>query len=193
MSGENREARLFLALKVPSEIKDGLSRFQQKLKRGLGEAEIPFRWVPEDCFHITLFFLGATTPERQQSLREPMAEIARGVKDFSLEIRGIGAFPEDRAARVVWAGVQRSRELVSLQQEVESAVIPLGWRPEDRDFHPHLTLARLRNTQSVRTYIDPFRRQDFGSFTAREIALFQSVPRIPYPEYRVIESFPFGE
>jgi 2'-5' RNA ligase len=143
--------------------------------------------------HITLSFLGNVGTHRLPEIEAAAEGVAAEQAPFHLEVRGIGAFPEERAGRVVWAGTQKSRELVALRERVVDRMAALGYPREERDFHPHITLCRLRNIMSLREWVEPFRRQSFGEIEVRELALYRSVPCIPYPDYLPVRSFPFRD
>lgn len=180
--------RLFLALAVPPAVAENLARVSRRLKKDFGEREISFRFSPPENFHVTLVFLGNT--DRIEAVAAAAKAAATQISPFDIEVRGIGAFPDLRSARVIWAGVPRTKEIVAAKLRVEESLAPLGFSPEAREFHPHLTLARTRNVHSVEHSIDSFRRTDFGEIQVSEIVLYESVPKIPYPEYRPLERIP---
>jgi 2'-5' RNA ligase len=74
---------------------------------------------------------------------------------FPISLQGFGAFPNPRKATVFWAGIGRGASDVSLLNElVEEAAVSAGLIPEERPFHPHLTLSRIRPPADVRDLID---------------------------------------
>jgi 2'-5' RNA ligase len=47
--------------------------------------------------------------------------------------------------RVLWIGVhEETGALATLQRDIEKSLAPLGFEPERRAYHPHLTLGRTR-------------------------------------------------
>ena len=181
------QKRLFLAFAAPPSLAEALGAVQKRLKRDFGQRELGFRFTPPENFHVTLFFLGNT--EKEGEVADLAAAIAGTCAPFTLEVKGIGAFPEERSARVIWAGIQRARELVELREEAERVLAPLGFI-ERQEFRPHLTLARLRNPHAVGSTTDSFRRTSFGEIAVTELVLYESISRIPYPEYRPMRRFP---
>jgi len=88
-------------------------------------------------------------------------EASREIAPFSLEVKGLGVFPDFKRVKVVWVGVWGdTSRLKLLQQRIESNLVPLGFARESRPFTPHLTLARVRER------ITPTEQQSFGQLIA---------------------------
>lgn len=125
--------RLFTAIEIPETLALRLSM----LRGGLASA----RWIEPENYHITLRFIGDVG---EPAARE-FAAALDGVETpaFELRIEGLGSFG-GRKPRALWAGVAPNEALVALQQAHERAARRAGLAPERRNFHPHVTLARLR-------------------------------------------------
>lgn len=128
--------RLFVALPLPAGVVAALERIQ----RGVPAA----RWVPPENMHLTLRFVGEVDGAQFEDLVEALAEVT--VPPFALEVAGVGHFETKRLPTALWAGVRPSPELKHLQAKVERACQHAGLPPEPRKFAPHITLARLGNT-----------------------------------------------
>ena len=154
MSHNPEEIRSFIAIELPEEVKRGLA----KLRRELERAEHTFvKWVNPEGIHLTLKFLGNIPSKQVAELTKAVEEATRGISPFNLEISGLGAFPNLKQPRVLWVGIGGEiGKLSSLQQNIDSALAPLGFTKEDRPFVPHLTLARIRQGAS------PVERRSFG-------------------------------
>ncbi|MGD2100797.1 MAG: RNA 2',3'-cyclic phosphodiesterase [Acidimicrobiia bacterium] len=143
---EELVGRVFLAVELPPEI-----RFV--LKEIVGDMSIPGRPVAPPNWHITLRFLDTVdrvTYERFLAALDPPAETA-----FRISLDGFGAFPRPKKATVFWAGVgDGEKELAVLNEQAEEAALSAGLSPEERPFHPHLTLSRIRPPADVRGLID---------------------------------------
>jgi len=101
---------------------------------------LPVKWVRPEGLHLTLKFLGDVDDAREPSLRAALGQVGGG--PVSLHIEGLGAFPDFRRPRIVWAGVAPDPALELLQHRVEQVFAPLGFPTEARAFRPHLTLGR---------------------------------------------------
>lgn len=138
-------ARLFVAIDFPEHIQERLAN----LCFGVPKA----RWVPVDQLHLTLRFIGDTDDSTYHAIVDELDAIR--VAPFDLKLKGAGHFPPRRDPNVLWAGVEESRELMSLAAKIEAAVQKAGVEPEKRRFHPHVTLARFKDRVSMHDII-PF-------------------------------------
>ena len=152
------QVRSFIAIELPQEVKAALSRLAAGL---MAKNAAPAKWVEPEGIHLTLKFLGGVAAEKLESIIAAMQTAARGIKPFRLELDGLGAFPGLARAQVVWVGLRGDlSSLTRLQQNIEANVSPLGFPSEARPFHPHLTLARVRE-QAL-----PAERQKLGELIA---------------------------
>lgn len=123
----------------------------EAVRRVLADAQVPLRaaapgerWVSPDKLHVTVRFLGEVDATAVPPLVAALEAAARQSDPIPVEVRGIGAFPTWRRARVVWAGVTPDPKLELLHHDVETGFTALGYEVEGRPFRPHVTLARLR-------------------------------------------------
>ena len=115
------------------------------------------KWVDPDSIHLTLKFLGNIDSDITGKITSALEEAVRGTSPFSVELSGLGVFPNIRRVQVVWVGLAGEvAKLGQLQQRIETGLIPLGFAAESRSFTPHLTLGRVRD------YAAPDERQDLG-------------------------------
>lgn len=145
--------RAFVALELPETATTALATVQRDLRaaaarRGL-DLGTAVKWVDPKGIHLTLKFLGYVDEDLVPALMDAVTAAAAGQAACRLQLSGVGAFPNPRQPRVVWAGMVGDVELVrGLQETVEEHLAPFGFAPEGRPFSPHLTLARLRETAS---------------------------------------------
>jgi len=138
--------RTFIAISLPPEIREALDGISRALEQQTAPRAV--RWVKPAGIHLTLCFLGETGITRLPELRQTLDGIT--AVPFPLQLGELGAFPRPRRPRVIWVGLQGDLPaLQSLQQAVTAAVAPLGWQPDRRSFHPHLTLGRVKNAGGV--------------------------------------------
>jgi 2'-5' RNA ligase len=172
--------RLFVGVRVSPDEQPDLKEVCRKLKIGSDKSEIFVKWSPQENWHVTLKFLGEVDDAMLPELKSALDEAAK--TSFASEVRasGIGGFPEQRHARVIFAGVARTQALLDLQGEVENAFNKLGFTTEDRSYQPHITLGRLRSAGSVTNLISPFVRKSFDDLKLSEIVLFESKRTGPF-------------
>ncbi|HSB75037.1 MAG TPA: RNA 2',3'-cyclic phosphodiesterase, partial [Terriglobales bacterium] len=128
--------RLFVALDLDAVIRERITRFLEGVREFAPDA----RWVSAGSLHLTLKFVGEQPDRNLEAIERALAELRSPAT--SLNFHGYGFFPTARSARVFWIGVDADEHLANLAGLVESALEPLGIRPEGRAFSPHLTLAR---------------------------------------------------
>jgi len=145
--------------------------------------------------HVTLKFLGDTDPDRLDPLREALANavVDAGVDPFTVEFGGLGVFPSLEYISVVWLGTRTGGdELTALHEAVEERTTALEFDPEDHEFTPHVTLARMEHAggkeQVQRTVEneDP----DVGDLRVEEVRLKESHLGSAGPTYETVERFP---
>ena len=167
------QIRSFIAIELPGDIKQALAELQASLRT---EQHLSVKWVDPGGIHLTLKFLGSITANRTGDIIGTIEEAARDTAPFSLEVKGLGVFPNFKRVRVVWVGMGGDiATLKRLQQRIESGLVPLGFARESRPFTPHLTLARVRER------VSPGEQQNFGQVIANasfETAYHFTVNRI---------------
>lgn len=159
--------RLFVAIDLPELIKDHL--FQ--LCSGLPGA----RWVVPEQLHLTLRFIGEVDGGLFRDILELLAEVQ--AESFSLQLSGVGFFPPRGKPRVVWVGLQKNEPLRKLRSRIESRLVAFGLEPEGRKFSPHISLARLKNTSTVKVgrYLENHSLFSSVPFPVENFHLYSSV------------------
>ncbi|MBP7691484.1 MAG: RNA 2',3'-cyclic phosphodiesterase [Anaerolineales bacterium] len=134
--------RVFAALELPDAVVHRLAAVMMALRAAVPARSV--RWARPEGLHLTLQFYGEVDRERVPALETALAAAAAGAEPLTLNLAGLGAFPTAARARVVWVGVAGDLErLRALQAAVEAGGRPLGFQPDERGFHPHLTLGRV--------------------------------------------------
>jgi len=167
--------RSFVAIDISGEIRDNLKKIAAELKPKVND----IKWGRVDGIHLTLKFLGNVAQSMIPSLRGVMEEAAHTARPFKIGVKGLGAFPNPRNARVIWAGLEEpTGALGELARRIEKGMEPLGFAPEKRPFHPHLTIGRARKGgrpgKELVGLIEHHHTREFGFFTANELILFKS-------------------
>ena len=136
--------RVFVAINPPPEARRAALEAARETAPDLGDG---VRWTKPENVHVTLKFLGEVPDEALAGIRGALREACSVHAAFDARLRGLGAFPSTRRARVVWAGMDEgSRETSALAASVEAALEPLGFRREGRRYVPHATLGRVRGS-----------------------------------------------
>jgi RNA 2',3'-cyclic 3'-phosphodiesterase len=186
--------RLFIALPLPDEVKTVLQEQQDHLKTQLHAHDKHIRWTTPAQWHLTLNFLGATNAERLPQIQNALARAAKPVKAFRLETTTLGAFPSLQRPSVLWLGVGGDvPRLQTLQLRVSEALTGMT-EPDDKEFKPHLTLARLKQFGLGRDVSEAFSTTAATNqiWLVNELYLYQSILKPGEADYSVIHRVPLA-
>ncbi len=180
--------RAFIAIDLPEQIRGELARWQRTFSAICPEA----RWTRPEGIHLTLKFLGEISAEQVLQVTAALKGVGR-IEPFRVEVRGFGFFPNANRPRVFWAGVHAPAGLAALATRVESEMEALGFAREQRDYNPHLTLARFKDPRPqprLVTEVEKQRDLSLGIFEASEFFLFESQLSPRGAVYRRVARFP---
>lgn len=181
--------RAFVAVLLPDDVREAIAHAARPLDRF--RTDVSF--VRKENLHITLKFLGETEPERLERVRERLAGCAVRHSSFRVDVAGLGAFPDARRARVLWAGVGEGAEaLGALAGDIEAALAPLGFAAEGR-FKAHITIGRVRGRPPeglAGALAEPVGA--LGVVEVAEIHLMQSVLSPGGSKYTPLAALPLG-
>jgi 2'-5' RNA ligase len=180
--------RLFTAIDLTPEVLFRLERLQSSLR-----PEAFIKWSPLDNLHITTKFIGEWPEPRLDELSRTLETIAPR-EPFSLELKDLGWFPNERSPRVLWAGVHGDGAVEELARATEDCLTKIGIAKEGRAFTPHLTLARIKNPvplDRLRERVREMRSVSVGSFPVTSFGLFRSDPGSNFSLYRKLRTYPF--
>ena len=170
---KNDTVRCFVAIEIPQPIQELLKPVQVRLQSEIRKAS----WTKLGKFHLTLKFLGDVRPETLDDVSEAVQNVANAQSPFSIELGGVGAFPNFKRPRVLWVGIKQGASAVSnLAKSVNLELKHLGF-PTDNRFNPHLTLARLRapmNLEPLENIMRQYDTIDNAIVDVNEITLMQS-------------------
>ncbi len=181
--------RLFIAIEISPHVRSALAALLVEFRAIAPQV----KWVRAENMHITLKFLGETDSSKLTVVQTALSAI-RSSQPVTLDFRGLGFFPNEKRAKVFWAGMETSANLLSLAAEIDQATHKLGFPLEDRPFTPHLTLARFQPPGlplKVAAAAQESASREFGSLIAREFHLIESKLKSAGAEYTTLQSFPF--
>lgn len=165
--------RCFAAIEIPERIQALLVEVQNVFRPKIKRAS----WTKQGNFHLTLKFLGDIDDRNISEISEALQRIAESQTPFSIEIGGIGAFPNLARPRVLWVGLRQGTPLtVKLSRVINHEFVKFGFEKDTR-FHPHLTLARLKDQVNLKSFISLFKEFetiDGALLTVDKITLVKS-------------------
>ena len=174
--------RTFVAIELPDALRARLIEHIQQLRSELPDTRAS--WSREQNLHLTLKFLGDVSVGEIPNLSNAIARAVSGLKPFELMVAGCGVFPLRGRPNVLWIGVSPSAHPTSntqhpislLHSAIENECAAAGFSREQRAFHPHLTVARLRKTGGERGLAEAHENLGFRpeTFPVSEVVVFKS-------------------
>ena len=162
--------RTFIAVRIAHT--PGLRRVHSRLSE-LGDR---FRPVSLDNLHLTLKFLGETSPSQLSEIDSIARQVAENRVAMPVQLWGLGAFPHERRPSVVWVGFHQAEPLCHMATELETKLVPCGFSAEGREFQPHLTLLRVKSRppEALFTLLADEAQTDFGMVEIAHLELIES-------------------
>ena len=153
------------------------------------------RWVDPGSLHLTLAFLGETAEPAALGITAALTKVASAHARFCLHVRGGGSFGPKRSPRILWASVGGELDALSaLHRSVSTSLEPLGYRPDERPFSPHLTLARARGLRgdAALAPLVAHLEDDFGETTVTSLILYESILAREGARYTALATMPLA-
>lgn len=182
------QLRTFLAAEIGPDVAGRAQKLVNKLKAA---STAKVSWVRPGELHFTLSFLGEIVDREIPQLLKAVSDAVRELPAFDLICRGVGVFPSLDNPRTIWLGVTDGYdEMIELHARLEQALVPLGIRGEGRRYRPHLTLGRIRQSDTgmieLREQLAAFEDYEAGIMTVSEVTVFHSDLRSSGPEYAAL-------
>jgi 2'-5' RNA ligase len=189
--------RIFIAINLPVEIKKQLVIEQQEIDRLFTEIN-PIRWTKQDNLHITLLFIGQISKEELANIVEIVNQIQSKYSSFSLELdeiiygpRGNYDFDSKIVPRMIWVNIKQSKELFSLQKELQQKIKTQNNEHKDK-FSAHITLGRINQWQwkTIEPNQRPIIKKEIAvKWLNSSIEIMNSQIDTTGPEYTIYKSF----
>ena len=179
--------RTFIAIAIDSFVHDKLMEMQKKLKREAPDVS----WVAEENLHLTLHFLGEVPELDLVGICRVVDRVTAKLAPFRVEVGGLGAFPNPRRPRTLFAGItEGAEELKQLHAALEDELVELGgYRREVRDYSPHITLGRVKvseENEDLPALLVKHSRWESGGFGVKEVLVMSSELERKGPTYMTV-------
>jgi RNA 2',3'-cyclic 3'-phosphodiesterase len=176
--------RIFLAVNLAVTTTRRIADAAAKMRAVAERKGMRVGWVPAANLHVTLKFLGWAGSDVVAAVRDRVRDAVRDLQGFDLGARGVGAYPTEAHARILWVGVtDPSGTLARLAGVVEGSMAELGFPREERPFSGHVTIGRVKDGRGAEEVLAPFRQTDFGMSVVREVVLYESLMKSTGSEY----------
>lgn len=183
MSPDDPVGRLFLGVALTDDARAAIAAHLGPM------SPLPGRPAPPHNWHITLRFLGETTTLQYERVLSGLDGLP---PTLSLELSTFGTFPKPQRANVLWFGLGApSPELEAIAAAAEESAVAAGFAPEERPFHPHVTLSRLRPPHDLRALIDSIPQLRLR-MAVDAMTVFRSHPGSGGVRYEAIETLALG-
>jgi RNA 2',3'-cyclic 3'-phosphodiesterase len=185
--------RLFVGITAPAAWKRAISEWRRKIQPRFSDSF--GRWTSESNLHLTMRFFGSVDEAEAIGIGEALQKVVGEAKAFSVSAGELGCFPNASRPRIVWLGLKKDTEpLVKLEASVRAATAEFGQAPEDRDFHPHLTLARVKEARrqdrdALRELMGKGAPIDVSVWRVEELELIRSELRPSGSVYTTLASY----
>lgn len=125
--------RLFIAIDFNEEINNSLCDYMNVLK----SHSLKGNFTQKENLHLTLVFIGET--KNASAVIQVMNSL--NMSPFKMQIGGTGSFKRSEG-EIYWVGVKRNESLLNLYNQLYIGLLNSGFKLEDREYKPHLTLGR---------------------------------------------------
>ena len=180
--------RCFVAVPLTDQVRVPLAAAARSWRE-----ELEARWTSPEAWHVSLRFLGDVEPRGVERLARSLAEELADVEAFEVTAAGLGAFPSEGAARVLYHGIEDPNARLPPLAEAarRSARSVEGRRADDRLFRPHVTLARFRRPQPLDQWLARWRHNaPTATLPVDEVLLLRSHLGRGPAQYRTLARFP---
>ncbi|NQU97832.1 RNA 2',3'-cyclic phosphodiesterase [Candidatus Woesearchaeota archaeon] len=174
--------RLFIAVEAPKELKEFFVKLQKQVDKG---AKINLTKE----FHLTLKFLGEIDEKKLKEVKAKLKEIKH--EPFKIKTSNLGVFPTESYIKVVWMGLKPYDRINELQKKIDEQLKDMF--PEDKRFHPHITLGRVKFVEDKKKFIDNLKsiKVEEKEFEVKDFRLKKSTLTPEGPVYEDLEIYEF--
>lgn len=168
--------RAFIAADPGEAVRAELLRIQQRLGKAIDPERMKISWPSPETLHLTLLFPGDIPAARIPDILHSMEQALQGGSAFEMTLGAVDYFGPPNRPRVLWAGLVAPPELFDLQSRLARALQELGICTEERAFHPHFTLGRIKRGRPDESFFLAVERARVEplSMTVRSVDLFRS-------------------
>jgi len=129
--------RLFIAIHFKEDIKNELEREIAILKN----QSLSGTFTRKENLHLTVVFLGEVPQKRLNQIQIVMDQVCPGHNTSSVTVRGFGKFIKNKEI-LYWRGMECSKDILDIRSELMGELKLLGFKLDQKDFVPHITLGR---------------------------------------------------
>lgn len=181
--------RLFLACKIEPSPK--YLEIIEDLKHLLRHDKIS--WAEPKIAHLTLKFFGETPDYRIKKINKNIFEACSNIDAFDFSLSKIGAFGSSYKPQIIWFGTTDENDLKQVHSEIMNALNPIGYFPDQGNFVPHATIARISKTTDKQWFwkcIEKYQTEFIQNVEVNELYLFESKLTPEKAIHKIVERYP---
>lgn len=139
---KENKLKLFVAVPVPRNLKQDIVKF---IESNSSVANV--RWVPEENWHITLFFIGFINENKLNFIKQKLNQELESKKSFNVYFEKFSLEGKPSRSSMIWYRFRSSGMFSEISDEIGIALRnELEQVQEFKRSIPHITLARLRKS-----------------------------------------------
>lgn len=173
--------RLFIAVNINRRSKSLIGKKFKILKEKIN---CDCKWVEKEKWHLTLKFIGKASAKDKENLIKVLKNFNFNQQNQYIQFNRIDAFPNSKQAKVIYFAVDEGKDVLkSLHHRLEKELLKYGFKNDQREFIPHLTVGRSNNG-NIKLSGD-LTKKNFVNIYARikSISLYESKLKVDGPEY----------
>jgi len=166
--------RLFIAIKLPKEVKDYLWELKEEF-RGVGK----FNFISKKNYHITLKFLGNIKEDKLEEIKQKLSKIK--FNSFEDSLNKLGCFNN----KVLWINLNQKENVLKLAKLIDQEFME-----REQRFSDHITLARIKNIKKKNEFMKKLETKiKQMKFKISSFELIKSDLSKDGPKYTVLETY----
>lgn len=178
--------RMFIAFKLPSEMKNSMLFMQHNIRENLQTRGV--KWVPLDNMHITVAFLGQVRDRSVKAIKKAIDKTE--FKSMNITVGDIGFFRRDSIPSVMYLKPMGTETMEKCANRMRSNLSDMNIHFDRKPFAPHITLARMKHGESAMLVYDyvnnKLDRQAGAEYTIKNMVLYESTFTQKGPVYTEI-------
>ncbi len=150
----------------------------------------PIKWTKDENLHLTLKFLGEIEENILNRLLEDFDKSFKEIKTFDLQLKEFGNFSNKGNLTIFWIGVEKNKELIKLFNKIEEICEKNGFKREERELIPHITLGRNKknyNFKKIYELIGNYNNKKIAEQNVNSFQIFKSVLTPQGPVYSILK------
>lgn len=179
--------KTFIALDFDKETKKKLGNIQKELKKNASKGS----WVYVDNFHITMKYLGTTSPSNVEEVKSVLQKVAKSSSKINLRYTDLGYFRGKDMLRVLYLDLDGEvQKIYNIKSSIDDKLKNIGYAKEKRKYIPHITLGRrVVFDNRIHTIKDSIKKHLEKPFELNTLILFKSEQIESKRIYTPLETF----